>query len=212
MKETSFRQLHTSLRQLHTRERSFRQLPTRVRFRCKYSRAAQTTHAFSKLACALLYLCSALGLASAAAAIEAGEPAPNFDAPALQGGANVSLDDYRGKVVYLDFWASWCPPCLESLPQLERLRGAFPADQFQIVAVNVDSKPAKAKKFLKRNPIGYPSASDPKGNLPKRYALKTMPTSYLIDRQGIVRYVHSGFSRDDIDDLHRRIKTMLAQP
>jgi len=149
---------------------------------------------------------------SQAEAIDEGEPAPAFEAPALGGGSTVSLDEYRGKVVYLDFWASWCPPCLESIPQIERLRSAFEGQDFQVLAVNVDSKPEKALRFLKRNPVGYPSASDPKGLLPKRYDLQTMPTSFLIDRSGIVRYVHSGFRRDDVGELHARIKKMLEQP
>ena len=66
-------------------------------------------------------------------------------------------------MVYLDFWASWCPPCLTSLPLLEKLRKEFPSDQFQILAVNVDQDPEKARKFLERTQVGYPSATDPEG-------------------------------------------------
>jgi thiol-disulfide isomerase/thioredoxin len=161
--------------------------------------------------CVLLSLLGMLLGATSALAVVEGEPAPVFDAPALGGSGSVSLDDHRGKVVYLDFWASWCPPCLESLPQIDRLSKAFPEDAFQVLAVNVDSKPKKALKFLKRNPVGYPSASDPKGVLPKRYGLKTMPTSYLIDQRGIVRYVHNGFRREDIDELRSRIQQMLEE-
>ena len=79
-----------------------------------------------------------------------GQKAPEFKAPALDGGKSLSLAAYRGKVVYLDFWASWCPPCLTSLPLLEELRKEFPSDQFQILAVNVDQDPEKARKFLER--------------------------------------------------------------
>ena len=162
--------------------------------------------------CASLCLLAQVAIAPGAQAVDPGDPASMFDAPALQGSGRVALDDHRGKVIFLDFWASWCPPCLESLPQIERLRNSFPEGEFQVVAVNVDGDPDKARKFLKRHPVSYPSASDPKGLLPKRYALQTMPTSFLIDRSGIVRYVHTGFTRGDLNLLHGRIKQLLEQP
>jgi thiol-disulfide isomerase/thioredoxin len=176
----------------------------------KRGRMAPGMRALLRCACALSTVAIWTLGAHDALAIDEGEPAPVFEAPALDGRGTVALDDHRGKVVYLDFWASWCPPCLESLPEIERLRGEFPEDQFQVVAVNVDKKPEKALKFLKRNPVGYPSASDPRGVLPKRYGLRTMPTSYLIDADGVVRYIHSGFRRQDVGELHARIKKMLA--
>ena len=139
-----------------------------------------------------------------------GLPGHDFDLTFLDGGS-LRLSGLRGKMVVLNFWASWCPPCLESLPQLERLRNILSGRNFQILAVNVDSKPEKALRFLERNPVGYPSASDPDGLLPRKYQLQTMPTSYLIDRRGIVRHVHNGFSRHDFGELHARIKQMLEQ-
>ena len=181
-------------------------------FTCNVVRKARITASVRGPACTLAILVSALLIAGLASAVDEGQAAPSFKAPVLGDAGMISLDEYRGKVVYLDFWASWCPPCLESLPQIERMRGAFSPTDFQVLAVNVDSKPEKALKFLKKNPVGYPSASDPKGLLPRRYGLSTMPTSYLIDRQGVVRYIHSGFRRGDIDELHARIKKMLAQP
>lgn len=145
-----------------------------------------------------------------ARAVERDEPAPNFSTPALQGGGNISLSAYRGKLVYLDFWASWCPPCLTSLPQLESLRKELPADRVQIVAVNLDKQPDKARQFLAQHPIGYPSGSDPQGKIPASFGLETMPTSYLIDAQGVVRYVHKGFRKGDIDEVRSRIQALLG--
>jgi peroxiredoxin len=155
---------------------------------------------------ALLLLLSA----GAAGATEIGKPAPAFSARALAGDKNHSLAQYRGKVVFLDFWASWCGPCTTSLPMLEELRREFPADAFQILAVNVDKDPGKARAFLARFPIGYPSVSDPEGKLPETYGLSTMPSSYLIDRQGVVRYVHEGFRPKDIDEIRARIRELLG--
>jgi thiol-disulfide isomerase/thioredoxin len=153
------------------------------------------------------------GLAPGAArAVEAGQPAPSFSAHALEGDSTLSLSAYKGKVVFLDFWASWCGPCQNAMPVIESLRLEFPADQFQVLAVNVDQDPAKAKAFLERRKVGYPSVSDPEGHLPATYGLKTMPTSYLIDRNGVVRYVHAGFRASDLDGLRSEIRGLLGTP
>ena len=143
-------------------------------------------------------------------ALEEGDRAPAFAAPSLTGEGTVELGKYRGTVVYLDFWASWCGPCLKAIPEIEKMRGEFPDDQFQIIAVNLDQVEKKALRFLEKNPIGYPSASDPKGRLPEKYGVDTMPTSYLIDRDGVIRYVHRGFSRGDGLRLREEIRAMLG--
>ena len=121
------------------------------------------------------------------------------------------LSDYRGKVVYLDFWASWCAPCLKAIPEIERIRAELPSDSFQVVAINLDQKTKSALRFLKKHPIGYPSASDPKGRLPNQFGLETMPTSYLIDANGVIRYVHPGFKKGDGSKLRREIRALLAK-
>lgn len=145
----------------------------------------------------------------AARAADEGEPAPAFSASKLGGQGSISLSSYRGKVVYLDFWASWCAPCQAALPALEELRKEFPADQFQVIAVNVDTDPEKALRLLAKHKIGYPSAADPAGRLPETFGLKTMPTSYLIDRAGVVRMVHPGFRSSDVETLRARIKSLV---
>jgi len=152
---------------------------------------------------------AAVLLAHAGTALEHGDAAPGFSAPGLDGG-RVTLADHRGKVVYVDFWASWCGPCAQSLPALDALRREFPADEFQVIAVNVDSDAAKAKAFLARRPVGFPSALDPKGAIPERFGLETMPTSYLIDRRGVVRHVHRGFRPGDEAVLRERIQALIA--
>ena len=147
---------------------------------------------------------------NSASALGAGDPAPSFSAPELNGGSDLSLAAYRGKVVYLDFWASWCPPCLVSLPLIENLRHEFPAADFQVLAINVDRDPEKARKFLLRNPVGYPSATDPDGKIPERFGIETMPSSFVIDRRGVIQHVHNGFRRGDIDPLRKQIAALLA--
>jgi thiol-disulfide isomerase/thioredoxin len=87
---------------------------------------------------------------SRALAVDAGQPVPSFSARSLDGDTTLALSAYRGKVVYLDFWASWCGPCQTAMPLIEQLRTEFPSDQFQVIAVNLDEKPEKAKKESKK--------------------------------------------------------------
>jgi thiol-disulfide isomerase/thioredoxin len=157
----------------------------------------------------LLASCLVLLPAGAAGALQAGERAPSFSAPALVGAGEVSLADHVGRVVYLDFWASWCPPCLEAMPRIEELREEFSRQDFEVVAVNVDRDPRRAARLLEKYGVGYVSASDPEGRLPERFGIATMPTSFLIDRRGVVRYVHEGFRRGDIPQLRRRIQDLV---
>jgi thiol-disulfide isomerase/thioredoxin len=149
--------------------------------------------------------------AAPAVALEEGDKAPSFSARGLLGGDNVTLAAYRGKVVYLDFWASWCGPCAKALPELDKLRREFPEGSFQVLAINVDRDQDKAKKFLSQHPVGYPSAADPEGQLPKTFEIETMPTSFLIDANGVIRYVHRGFRAGDIDEIRERIRQLLEE-
>jgi thiol-disulfide isomerase/thioredoxin len=163
---------------------------------------------FATARCALIL--SAVFLSGLpASAIEPGEKAPNFSAARLEGSGTLKLSDYRGKVVYLDFWASWCAPCLKAVPALESLRGEFPASKFQILAVNVDKKTKKALKFLAKQSVGYPSVSNPRGDIPGKFDLETMPSSYLIDQNGVVRYVHKGFRDGDLDVIRKEVGRIM---
>ncbi len=161
---------------------------------------------------ALFALGLTLAAAPAARALDVGDEAADFEAPLLEGEDTVSLASLRGKVVYLDFWASWCDPCTKAIPAIEKLRKEFPAEDFQVLAVNVDKSKKKATKFLAKNPIGYPSASDPRGKLPRKFGLETMPTSYLIDRDGVIRYVHRGFRRGDVEEIRAEIEKLVGRP
>ena len=151
-----------------------------------------------------------LATASVSGALDPGDKAPRFSAPELSGQGSVVLEAYRGKVVFLDFWASWCGPCLTSIPLLDELRAEFGAKGFEVVGVNVDRDPQAARKFLERKPVSYPSASDPEGRIPESFEVGTMPTSFLIDRKGVVHYVHQGFHRNDIAELRERIAALLG--
>ncbi len=149
--------------------------------------------------------------ATAAVAVDEGDRAPDFQARSVAGDAEVALHSMRGKVVLVDFWASWCAPCKAAMPEFEKISKEFPAAQFAVIGVNVDTKIEDARRALEKRPVSYLNASDPTGKLPKRFGLETMPTTYLIDQTGVVRVVHKGFRNGDMDKLREQVKKLLDQ-
>ena len=164
------------------------------------------TRIFSKLALLVFIL-----LPFNAFAISVGDTVPSFKARSIDGSNTVAVEEYRGKVVLIDFWASWCPPCLKSLPKYDDLRREIGTSDFEIVAVNVDENTEDAIKFLAKHPVSYRIAKDSKGVLPGVFGVKAMPTSYLIDKNGVVKYVHAAFKEGDIEKLKVEIEKLIAQ-
>lgn len=115
--------------------------------------------------------------------------APQADAQTRQ----FDLADYKGKVVYLDFWASWCGPCKQSFPYMAGLRQQYGAKGLAVVTVNLDKSPAQAAAFLKKVGVSLPVTYDAGGVVAKQYGVKDMPTSLIIDRAGKIRFTHKGF-------------------
>lgn len=152
-----------------------------------------------------------LGLTPARAAegAEAGGPAPDFDLGGPAG--RVQLSALRGKVVYLDFWASWCGPCRQSFPWMNEIQAKLGPRGLQVVGVNVDARTPDAERFLAEVPARFTVAFDPKGETPRRYAIKGMPTSVLIGADGRIRFVHSGFRPEDRAALEAQLQQALAQ-
>jgi thiol-disulfide isomerase/thioredoxin len=103
------------------------------------------------------------------------------------------LSDLAGQVVYLDFWASWCKPCRQSFPWMNQMQQKYAAQGLQIIAINLDTESALAKDFLDKVPAQIPIIYDPEGNIASSYQLLGMPSSYLIDKKGNIRFAHKGF-------------------
>ena len=165
-----------------------------------------------RIAHCLLALILCLPLVVRAAGVSTGQLAPPVELPSLsQPGQSIALADFRGKVVYLDFWASWCGPCRLSFPQLQRLRDEFGPADFEVLAVNVDEFEPDAITFLQEIPVTYPVIRDAAGDSPALYGVLGMPTGYLIDREGIVRKVHQGFRKSDGEKLRQEIAELLAE-
>lgn len=138
--------------------------------------------------------------------------APPFDLPVIANGeGRISLADLKGKVVYIDFWASWCGPCRISLPALDQLTQTFSSEDFAIIAVSVDVVEEDALDFLLRYPVSYPVLIDTEGNVAKAFAVNGMPSGYLLDAAGSVHEVHVGFKRGDEVTIEASIRALLAQ-
>ncbi len=121
----------------------------------------------------------------------------------------VSLEKLAGKVVYLDFWASWCDPCRQSFPWMNEMHNQFADSGLVIIAVNVDRDRDKADKFLEKNPAGFTIGYDSEGVLAKSYDVKGMPSSYIIDRNGQLVASHIGFRDKDKGELQTKIVEAL---
>ena len=152
-------------------------------------------------------LCLALA-APPAFAVDVGQAPPEID---LVGAAVAhKLSDLQGKVVYLDFWASWCGPCRSSFPWMNDMQRKYGANGLQIVGVNLDAKRGDADQFLAQVPAQFALAFDAKGDSAKRFGIKGMPTSVLIGKDGKVLLVHQGFREEDRKDLEQKLAAALA--
>jgi thiol-disulfide isomerase/thioredoxin len=143
--------------------------------------------------------------------LASGESAPACSARLLDGDRSVRLADYHGKVVYLDFWASWCAPCRESFPFMNELQRELGDKGLQILAVSVEKTADEARRFLARYPAQFATALDAPGACPAAYRLEGMPSSYVIGRDGIVRAVHVGFRGGDKTEIRRQVIEALAE-
>jgi len=140
-------------------------------------------------------------------AIEVGQVAPAFELPARQG--LLKSSDLKGRVVYLDFWASWCGPCKQSFPWMNEMNARYASKGLRIVGVNLDEKSQDANLFLGDNPASFDIAFDAKAVTPRQYGVKGMPTSLLIGPDGKVLMVHTGFKPTQRSELEQQIRQAL---
>jgi thiol-disulfide isomerase/thioredoxin len=147
--------------------------------------------------------------ADAAAQVAPGDAFPALGAAALGGGA---MPETAGKVVLVDFWASWCAPCKASFPVYSRIQSDYAARGVVIVAVGVDDTPSAFAAFVAKMKPAFATVHDAQHKLVAAVQVPTMPTSYLVDRTGKVRFMHAGFHGDQTDrELRREIDALLAE-
>ncbi len=137
-----------------------------------------------------------------------GSTAPALELPRGDGHGNVTLADYAGKLVIVDFWATWCEPCRESFPAYQSLVDEF-GGKVVVLAVSVDEAPNELGAFAKSTGAKFPIAWDEGQSAAHSYQPPKMPSSFIIDKHGIVRFVHAGFSRGDENELRDELRSLL---
>ncbi len=123
----------------------------------------------------------------------------------------LDLSALAGRVVYLDFWASWCAPCRQSFPWMSAMQKAYQAQGLTVIAVNVDHDRADADHFLQQFRPQFQVWFDPQGNWAEKFKVSGMPTSIIIDRHGVARFTHIGFWPGDSDVAARQIRELLTE-
>jgi len=140
------------------------------------------------------------------------EIAPLFNGTAVNTGQQINLIDYRGKVVLVDFWASWCPPCLDSLPAYNQMRRELGTSEFEIIAINVDEDTEDGLSFLKEQPVDYPVLADPNGEIGIPYGIRTLPHLFLLDREGNITATFKSYKAGDEEKIKQQIKALTDIP
>ena len=159
----------------------------------------------------LLILLAPPGSAWSVSAV-VGEPAPEFSLPSIHSNSeSIQLSEFRGKVVYLDFWSAWCASCRRAMPELDALRRQLPRDQFEIISVNVDAVSADGRRFLEQFPVSHPVAVDAARYAAARYGVVTLPMAFLIDRDGVLQEVIQGVAVEDAGPLRARLLLLIGE-
>ena len=136
--------------------------------------------------------------------------APDFTLRSLSG-ENLRLQEYRGKVVLINFWASWCGPCRQEMPILDRIHKRYEPAGFTVLGVNVEGELDKARKIADRLDVSFPLLFDDGQQVSEDYALESMPYTVLVDRDGQVRFIHHGYKPGDENKYIDRLKTLLRR-
>ncbi len=138
------------------------------------------------------------------------EPAPDFTLKS-KSGENVRLEDMRGQVVMLNFWASWCGPCRQEMPLMDEIYEKYEKFGFTILAVNVDEDSADADRFLDAVPVTFPILYDNESRISELYGVDAMPTTIMIDRDGNRRFIHRGYKPGYEDDYRKQVKQLIRE-
>ena len=138
------------------------------------------------------------------------QPAPDFTLKSTEG-KNLRLEDYRGQVVMLNFWASWCGPCRQEMPVMDDIYSKYKSLGFTVLAVSVDEDTAAADRFLKAVPVSFPVLYDNESRVSELYGVDAMPSTIIIDRDGKARFVHRGYTDATAAEYRQQIKTLIRE-
>ncbi|MBS0395525.1 MAG: TlpA family protein disulfide reductase [Proteobacteria bacterium] len=163
------------------------------------------------LALVLALAAGAATVSGARAADAVGQPAPAFSLPLRGGGGTLGLDKLRGQVVMVNFWASWCEPCRKEFPLLDQIYKKYRAAGFTLVGVNVEPDSKDAEGFIAKTPVTFPIVFDKDSAVSKGYHVSGMPTTVLIDRKGVLRWVHRSYVPGDENEYLNQVRAMLTE-
>jgi peroxiredoxin len=157
----------------------------------------------------------AIGLAALLAGMSAHADISNGQAPDFtlnsNSGENLRLSEFRGEVVMINFWASWCAPCLQEMPLLDELYSQYQPMGFTILGVNVEEDSTQAKKMLKDSPVTFPVLFDNESEVSKLYKVVAMPSTVLVDRDGNVRYLHKGYKPGYEETYQQQVRALIRE-
>ncbi len=141
---------------------------------------------------------------------QVGSIAPEFSLPDLTG-KSVSLQQFKGKVVFLDFWAPWCDQCREELPALDALYKKYTKDGLEVIGIGIDTSEKQVTEFLQKVSVTFTILIDKKDNIRWAYNFRTLPTAFVIGRDGVIRYMHLGFGKEFLQMYEKEIDKLLKQ-
>jgi thiol-disulfide isomerase/thioredoxin len=159
----------------------------------------------------LLSVTVAIFTLSSSMAAEIGNKVPACALTQINDNQPFNLQQFQGKVVYVDFWASWCGPCAKSFPFLNEMYTKLKDQGLQIVGINLDENPDDAKGFLAKYPASFTVTTDTQEQCAKSFDVKAMPSSYIIDKKGIIRKVHLGFRAGEAEELRLLVEQLLTE-
>jgi peroxiredoxin len=149
-------------------------------------------------------------LAVSGPSLQTGAPAPAFELKS-NSGKPVSLADLKGQIVLVNFWASWCGPCRQEMPILEQLNHQYRNKGVALIGVNVEPDSTAAANWLKATPVTFPILFDVDSSVSKLYEVQGMPNTVILDRKGIVRYIHRGYSPGAENEYLDQIRTLIRE-
>ena len=153
---------------------------------------------------------SVLAATSLASSCLVGQPAPDFALKSASG-ANLRLSEFRGDVVMINFWATWCGPCRQEMPLLDELYSTYQRVGFNLLGVNIDDDSGKAMNMIAELGVSFPVLFDTRKEVSKLYAVDAMPATIIVDRDGRVRHVHHGYKPGYEQDYLNEIRSLLRE-
>lgn len=153
-------------------------------------------------------LIATFGTSVAAVTLE--DHAPDFTLKSLAG-ENLRLEEYRGQVVLINFWASWCGPCRQEMPLLDRLHSRYEETGFAVLGVNVEGEREPAQEIVDKTKVTFPVLIDEQQKVSEMYELEAMPSTVVVDRDGVVRYIHHGYKPGDETKYYEVVKALIRE-